>query len=57
MTNLLVYYTDLVSLVSKGIQVDALYTDIKKAFDSVDHSILLKKLELIMVFLDQFRIG
>jgi len=42
--NLLVYYTDLISHISKGIQVDAIYTDIKKAFDSVDLSILVKKL-------------
>ncbi|KAF0682281.1 Reverse transcriptase domain-containing protein, partial [Aphis craccivora] len=28
-TNLLIYYTDLISLISKGIQVDAVYTDIK----------------------------
>jgi hypothetical protein len=45
MTKLLVYYTDLISLISKGIQVDDVYTDIRKSFDSVDLSILVNKLE------------
>jgi len=35
-TNLLVYYTDLVSIVSRGIRVDAVYMDIRKAFNSVN---------------------
>lgn len=30
MTNLLVFYTDLVSWISKGVQVNAVYTDLKK---------------------------
>lgn len=46
-TNLLTYYTDLISYISKGIQVDAVYTNIRKAFDSVDSSILVKKLEIV----------
>jgi hypothetical protein len=45
LTNLLVYYTDIVSLVGKGIQVNAIYTDIRKAFDSIDIPILLNELE------------
>jgi hypothetical protein len=43
--NLLVYYTNIVSIVSKGRQVYAVYTDIIKTLDSVDLAILLKKLE------------
>lgn len=35
------------SKISKGVQVDAVYTDIKKTFDSVDLSILIKKLESV----------
>jgi len=50
-TNLLVYYTDLVSIIGKGIQVDAVYTDIRKASDSViDLSILVKELEYNGIF-------
>jgi len=45
MTNPLVYYINLVSLINKGIQVDAVYTDIREAFGSVNLSILVKKLE------------
>lgn len=48
-TNLLIYYTDLMTVVSKGGRVDAIYTDLKKAFDSVDHSILIKKLNILGV--------
>jgi hypothetical protein len=45
-TNLLVYYTNIVSIISKGTQVDAVYTDIRKAFDGVDLSILLNKIRI-----------
>lgn len=31
------------------IQVDAIYTDIKKAFDTVDNNILINKLKLMEV--------
>ncbi|XP_050534985.1 uncharacterized protein LOC126902005 [Daktulosphaira vitifoliae] len=48
-TNLLVYYSDLMSIISKGGQVDAIYTDLKKAFDSVNHSILISKLSAMGV--------
>jgi len=49
MTNLLVYYIDLISSIKKDIQVDAVYTDIRKAFDSVDLSILVEKLKCLGV--------
>lgn len=44
--NLLVYHSFLV-LVSCGKQVDVVYTDWKKAFDTTDHNILIGKLKKI----------
>lgn len=43
-TNLAVYQAHLVSSVEAGQQVDAIYTDLSKAFDSVCHPLLFKKL-------------
>lgn len=43
-TNLLEYITHLKELVKDGGQVDAIYTDLAKAFDKVSHCILLWKL-------------
>lgn len=43
-TNLLLYATYLFESMDNGVQVDAVYTDFRKAFDKVDHEILLKKL-------------
>jgi len=48
-TNLLVFYSDLISTVESGGQVDVIYTDLKKAFDTVDIKILLYKLKLMGV--------
>jgi len=36
-------------IIEKGGQVDAIYTDISKAFDTINHSVLIRKLELIGV--------
>ena len=44
-TNLLQYTHDLASAMNNKQQIDSIYTDFSKAFDSVDHRLLLKKLE------------
>lgn len=43
-TNLINFVEDLYPIINKGLQVDVIYTDFKKAFDMVDHDILLNKL-------------
>ncbi|RLU15713.1 hypothetical protein DMN91_011468 [Ooceraea biroi] len=45
-TNLLIYSDFLTSSIELGYQVDAVYTDFSKAFDQIDHLILMRKLEL-----------
>jgi len=42
--NLLIYYIDLVTTVQENGQIDAVYTDQRKAFDSVNFCILISKL-------------
>jgi len=42
--NLLLYYTDIVSIISKGTQGDEVYPNIRKTFDSIDLYVLLKKI-------------
>ncbi|XP_050531542.1 uncharacterized protein LOC126900110 [Daktulosphaira vitifoliae] len=46
-TNLLVYVTNLYDIIEKKGQVDTIYTDLSKAFDSVDHKLLLIKLNAL----------
>lgn len=48
-TNLVSYYNYLINAVESGDQVDAIYTDISKAFDSVNHAVLTRKFELMGV--------
>lgn len=43
-SNLLIYSNFLFSNMDRGHQVDAIYCDFKKAFDKVDHLILIKKI-------------
>jgi hypothetical protein len=45
----MIYYYDLVQSVSNGVQIDAIYTDIKKAFDTINIDILINKLGIIGV--------
>lgn len=44
-TNLLVYEQALLNALKNGHQVDSVYTDFSKAFDKVNHDLLLLKLE------------
>lgn len=44
MSNLLIYSNFLFTSMDRGHQVDAIYCDFKKAFDKVDHLILIKKI-------------
>ena len=43
-TQLLRYYDSILSMLEKGHQVDAIYLDFSKAYDKVDHNILIKKI-------------
>jgi hypothetical protein len=43
-TNLLMFFNYLSNMVGNGEQVDVIYTDIRKAFDIVNHSIFINKL-------------
>lgn len=43
-TNLAIFQDFLVSNIEQGRQIDVIYTDLQKAFDSVCHDLLLKKL-------------
>ena len=44
-TNLLIFLEEITKLLDEGIPVDVLYMDFKKAFDSVPHQRLLKKIK------------
>lgn len=43
----MIFYSDLAQSISNGVQVDVVYTDIKKAFDTIHFNILINKLEII----------
>ena len=43
------FYDSILSLLEKGQAVDAIYLDFSKAFDKVDHVILLKKLNSVNI--------
>ena len=44
-TQILCFYDSVLSFLEEGYSVDAIYLDFSKAFDKVDHQILLKKAE------------
>lgn len=54
-SNLLEYKHFLCSAFAKKVQVDSVYTDFSKAFDKVDHSILLNKLSTFGIHGDLLR--
>lgn len=45
MSNLAIYINDISECMDKNIQVDSIYTDFSKAFDMVDHYVLISKLK------------
>lgn len=45
-SNLVVFVNRLLQSVDGGCQIDTIYTDMAKAFDKVDHRLLLRKLQL-----------
>ena len=48
-TQLLQHYNDIFEALGEDIRVDTIYLDFAKAFDKVDHGIVLKKLSLLGV--------
>jgi len=46
-SNLMIYTKFIFDAMENNNQVDSIYTDLSKVFDSVDHKILLKKLEAL----------
>lgn len=54
-TNLAVFTNDVLRGMDGGSQVDVIYTDFEKAFDRVDHNILLRKLQELGICGDLLR--
>ena len=48
-TQMMRYYDSILTLLEQGHAVDAIYLDFSKAFDKVDHIILLKKLKSVNI--------
>ena len=46
-SELLIHYDRIVEILERGSNVDSIYLDFAKAFDKVDHGIVLKKLSLL----------
>lgn len=47
LSNLILYTNDIVNALIASHQIDSIYTDFSKAFDKVNHRILLRKLKLL----------
>lgn len=47
LSQLLTHYDKIISILEKGLNVDTIYLDFAKAFDKVDHSLVLKKLSML----------
>ena len=47
LSQLLAHHDEILSILEAGLNVDTIYLDFAKAFDKVDHRILLKKLSLL----------
>lgn len=54
-TNLAIFTNDVLRGMEGGFQVDVIYTDFEKAFDRVDHNILLRKLQELGICGDLLR--
>lgn len=54
-SNLIQFTSDILNYMDEGYQVDVIYTDFEKAFDRVDHVILMKKLYALGIRGDLFR--
>ena len=49
LSQLLTHYDRIISHLEKGLNVDTIYIDFAKAFDKVDHNLVLKKLSMLGV--------